>query len=244
MSHGFFATIFYIPIYNALILLIDLLPGKSAGLAVILLTLIIRAILYPLSKKSIQTQLQMKRIEPEVQRIREKVKDRNEQGKQMLALYRANGVNPFAGFFLLLIQFPILIGLYAVFRSGLPHVDPTILYPFVHAPTATSISMFFLGADLNQRSLLLALLTVVTQFIQINIALPKSEKKQGGSFQTDLAHSMNVQMRYIFPLIIFPVAYFSSVLGLYLTITNIFMIFQELFVRRKLARTYESKTAK
>lgn len=237
MSHGFFATLFYIPVYNTLIFLIDILPGKNAGLAVILVTLIIRLALFPLSRKSIKTQLEMKQIEPEVQKIREKIKNRNEQGRQILALYKAKDVNPFAGLLLLIIQLPILIGLYQVFRSGLPKVNEALLYGFVHAPS--SISMFFLGSDLMRHSIIFAALAVITQFIQINISLPKTKKKENASFQHDLAYSMNVQMRYIFPLILFPIAYISAVIALYLTTTNIFMIFQELFVRRKLTRQYD-----
>jgi membrane protein insertase Oxa1/YidC/SpoIIIJ len=86
------------------------------------------------------------------------------------------------------------------------------------------------------KSVVLAILAVITQFIQINLSLPKVVKKAGGSFQTDLAHSMNVQMRYIFPLIMFPIAYISSVLALYLITTNLFMTAQELFVKRKLEK--------
>jgi YidC/Oxa1 family membrane protein insertase len=236
MSHGFFATIFYIPLYNALIFLINTVPGRSAGIAVILLTLIIRLILYPLSKKSIRTQLQMRQIEPEVQKIKEKVTDKQEQARQLMQLYKDKGVNPFAGLFLILLQFPILIGLYRVFRSGLPTVDPTLLYSFVHLPA--TVAMNFVGINLVYKSILLALITVITQFIQLNLALPTPKKGEDKSFKGDLAYSMNMQMKYIFPLVIFPIAYFSAVLALYLTTSNIFMILQELFVKRRLQKEY------
>jgi YidC/Oxa1 family membrane protein insertase len=239
MISGFFTTVFYIPFYNAFVFILNILPGHGAGLAVILLTLIIRFVLFPLSKKSIRTQILMKQIEPEVQKIKEKYKDNNaEQGKKMLELYREKGINPFAGFLLILIQLPILIGLYHVFQSGFPNVDTTILYGFVQAPTA--ISMQFLGFDLLTSTplrLILAILAVITQFIQINLSLPKSKKATGPTtFQQDLAHSMNIQMRYIFPLIMFPIAFISSVIALYLITTNIFMTAQELFVKRKMVR--------
>lgn len=237
MKQGFFATIFYIPLYNALIFLVSVMPGKSAGLAVVALTILIRIVLYPLSKKSIRTQLQMKRIEPDVQRIKEKVSDKQEQARQMMDLYKKNGINPFAGFLLLLIQLPILIALYQVFQSGLPSVNADLLYGFVRMPE--SVSMSFLGIDLLRKSIPLAILAVVTQFIQINISLPKSvKKKDNASFQSDLAHSMNVQMRYIFPLVLFPIAYVSSVLAIYLTTSNVLMTLQELFVRRRMIKQY------
>jgi YidC/Oxa1 family membrane protein insertase len=241
MSHGIFSTIFYIPLYNSLVFLISAIPGHSAGVAVIFLTLIIRFILFPLSKKSIKTQLQMKQIEPELARIKEKVTDRQEQARQTMQLYKDKEVNPFAGFFLILIQFPILIGLYRVFRSSLPAIDATLLYNFVHAPASVAMSLF--SIDLSHRSFVLAVLVVITQFIQLNISLPKSKKPEKPSFQSDLAHSMNMQMKYVIPLILFPVAYLSSVLAIYLLTSNIFMIFQELFVRRRMARKFELQTA-
>lgn len=239
MSHGIFSTLFYIPVYNALIFIIDKIPGHSAGLAVIALTIIIRLVLFPLSKSSIKTQLQMKRIEPEVAELKKNVKDRQLQAQELMKLYKERGINPFAGFFLLLIQFPILIGLYNVFRSGLPKVDASILYRFV--PSPEFVGMTFIGIDLLHKSYPLAILAVISQFIQINLALPKSKKPTDSSFQNDLAHSMNMQMRYILPLIMFPIALVSSVVALYLISSNVFMIFQELFVKRKLEQEYKNK---
>jgi YidC/Oxa1 family membrane protein insertase len=237
MSHGFFATVFYIPFYNAFVFIVNLLPGHTAWIGVVLLTLLIRFVLFPLSKKSIRTQILMKKIEPEVQKIKDTVKDTQQQSLQTLALYKEKGVNPFAGLLLVLIQLPILIGLYRVFRSGLPHIDGSILYPFIHA--AEPVSMHFFGTDLESKVLriVFAIIAVVTQFIQINLSLPKSVKKAGpSSFQQDLAHSMNMQMRYIFPLIMFPIAYISAVISLYLITTNLFMTGQELLVKRKMER--------
>ncbi|MCC2631100.1 MAG: 60 kDa inner rane insertion protein preprotein translocase subunit YidC [Candidatus Paceibacter sp.] len=236
MSHGFFATIFYIPLYNALVWLIDILPGHPAWVAVVLLTVIIRFVLYPLSKSSIKTQILMKQIEPEIQKIREKITDKAEQGRKTLELYRSKGINPFAGFLLLLIQLPIVFGLYKVFSSGLPKIDTTLLYSFVAVPE--SVAMSFFGLDLASAPLriVLAILAVITQFIQINLALPKVTRKEGGTFQNDLAYSMNMQMRYILPLIMFPIAYISAVIALYLITTNIFMTAQEIFVKRRMER--------
>ncbi len=237
MEHGFFATVFYIPFYNAFVFIINLLPGHSAAWAVVLLTIIIKFVLFPLSKQSIRTQIMMKKIEPDVQKIKDTVKDTREQSMKILGLYKERGVNPFAGFLLILIQLPILIGLYQVFQSGLPQIDLTLLYSFVKAPAEVAMHLFGIGLDSKVLRVVLAIIAVVTQFIQINLSLPKSVKKAGpSSFQQDLAHSMNVQMRYIFPLIMFPIAYISSVIALYLITTNVFMTGQELLVKRKMEK--------
>ncbi len=238
MKHGIFATLFYIPLYNGLVFLIDILPGHSAGFAIVLLTLIIRLVLFPLSRKSIKTQLQMKQIEPDVQRIKNETKDKQEQAKRLLELYKEREINPFAGFFLILIQLPILIALYKVFRSGLPAVDPTLLYSFIEAPK--EVFMTFIGIDLMQKSIILALITAITQYIQISLSLPTPPKKDPAvkSNVPDFAQTMNTQMKYVFPVLIFFIASVSAVIGLYLAISNIFMILQEIFVRRKLMKQY------
>lgn len=240
MSHGILSTLFYIPVYNALVFIIDKMPGHSAGLAVIVLTFIIRIVLFPLSKSSIKTQIQMKKIEPEVAQLKKDIKDRQAQAQALMKLYKEKGIKPFSGFILLLIQLPILIGLYRVFNSGLPVIDTSILYSYINP--YVSPTMVFLGIDLMKKSFLLAILAVVTQFIQINLALPKSTKPKESSFQGDLAHSMNMQMRYILPLIMFPIALVSSVIALYLISSNIFMIFQELFVKRRMELDYQKES--
>jgi YidC/Oxa1 family membrane protein insertase len=134
--HALFDLLIYVPLYNALIFLINIMPGHSAGLAAVLLTLLIRLVLFPLSRKSIKTQIKMRKIEPMVQKLRAEVKDKQEQAKKLMELYKQQDVNPFAGLFLVLIQLPILIGLYSVFHSGLPTIiNPDALsfrsFPFI-----------------------------------------------------------------------------------------------------------------
>lgn len=239
MTHGFFATIFYIPLYNALVALINILPGYNVGLAVIVLTIIIRFVLYPLSRSSIRTQMKMKEVEKDLEIIKKKYPDRQEQARQTMALYKEKGVNPFSGILLLIIQLPILIALYQVFNNTFPKISADILYSFVSVPPA--VIMNFLTIDLTSPSIisriLLALIAVGTQFIQINIAVPKMKKADVSSFGNDLAYNMNVQSRYILPLVLFPVAYLFPVICLYLIASNVFMIFQELYVRKTLRKT-------
>lgn len=236
---SFFSIILYTPLYNALVFCIDFLSFHNAGLAIVVLTIIIRIVLFPLSRQAIKTQLQMKQVEPELQKIRDTIKDKQEQAKQTMRVYKERGVNPFASIFLLIIQLPILIGLYQVFRSSLPKIDAAILYPFIAAPT--SVHMSILGISLIGNSIILALVSVITQFIQLQLSLPKVKKSEKRSFQNDLAYNMNVQMKYIFPLILFPIAYISPVIAIYLITSNIFMTLQELFVRRRLAAQYNNQ---
>ena len=88
-------TFIYDPLYNGFVFIFDVLPWIDAGLAVILFTIVIRLILFPLSKKAIVTQVKMKEIEPELNRLRKEVPDRQQQALKVMELYKTKGVNPF-----------------------------------------------------------------------------------------------------------------------------------------------------
>src|SRR3990172_11473486 len=132
---AFFNTFFYEPLYNGLVFLISVMPGTDVGLAVIVLTLLVKIIILPLSHKSVASQAKMRSIEPEMKRVKERHKDKQEQARQVMDLYKKHGVNPFSGCFLMLVQLPIIFALYWVFFKGLANnIDQTILYSFVVAP--------------------------------------------------------------------------------------------------------------
>src|SRR3989344_5746603 len=145
MIKAFFKTVFYKPLYNGLIFLIDILPGIDLGVAIILFTILVRLILFPLSRQSVKTQLKMRQIEPLIAASKEKHKNsRDEQARDRLRFYKENDHHPLSGVLLMLIQLPILISLYVVFSvSGLPTVHPELLYSFVKMPE--NISVIFLG---------------------------------------------------------------------------------------------------
>lgn len=213
------------------------MPGSDAGLAVVIFTILVRLALYPLSKKSIETQFKMKSIEGDVERIRASVKDKAKQAAQTMELYREKGLNPLSGFALIIVQIPIIFALYHIFlRSGLPIIDTNMLYSFISVPDA--INMHFLGVfDLTAKSYVLALICAVSQYFQAKLALPPAKpQKDSTSFKDNLARSMNIQMRYFFPVMVFFIVYnLSSIIALYWITNNLFAIAQEWHVRRKLA---------
>ncbi len=233
-------TLIYVPLYNGLIFLMDILPRIDAGVAVLLFTIIVKLILFPLSYRSIKTQANMKRIEPELNAIKLKFEDKQEQARQIMALYKAKGINPFSGFFLILIQLPIIFALYSIFlKSGLPSINIDILYPFVHVPDF--VNMKFLGLlDISSKSIILSLCAAVTQFFQIKFSMPKPAAAPAGSpasFKDDLARSMSFQMRYIMPVVVFFISYsISAAVALYWSVSNLFMIAQEIYVRSRVRR--------
>lgn len=229
----------YRPLYNGLIYLFDLLPWIDAGLAVILFTVIVKLALFPLSRKAIVTQARMKEIQPELESIQQKYKeDKQAQSLAIFDLYKRKQVNPFSSILLIIIQLPILIALYSVFvRSGLPTVKIDLLYAFVHVP---QIDMHLFGIfDIAKRNIILALIAAVAQFFQIKYSLGKvPDKKENPSFQEDFARSMSTQMKYVFPVLIFFMSYTTSgVIALYLTVSSLFTLGQEIYVKRQLNRS-------
>jgi YidC/Oxa1 family membrane protein insertase len=99
----------------------------SYGLAIILLTLMVRLLLLPLSIKQTKSMREMQAIQPEIKRLQAKHKgDRQKMNEELMALYKEHGVNPFGGCLPLLMQFPILIGLFYVIRSPLKYMGDVV----------------------------------------------------------------------------------------------------------------------
>lgn len=235
--------IFYIPLYNGLVGLIDILPNADIGISVIILTIIVKLLLFPLSASQIRTQIKMKEVEPEMKRIREEHKDnREEMGKQMLDVYRKNKINPFAGIFLILIQIPVIFSLYFVFvNSGFPEINADILYSFV--PKPDYVNTMFLGlVDLTlSKNILIALLAGVSQYYQMQIVMKKTEQPnkdpKDKTMMDDVMKTMQFQMKYMMPILTFIISFtLVSVVGLYWLVANIFAILQELYITKKIRK--------
>lgn len=238
MISAVFNEIFYRPLFNALVFLTGVLPFHDLGLAVILLTVGVRLILFPLTHKATKTQNQMKMLEPELKKIKNDIKDRQEQARLTMELYKQHGINPFSGIFLIFLQLPILIALYLVFREDLA-ANMNYLYSFVSFPE-TIHTNFFGFIELGKRSILLAALAGLSQFLQMKLAQPPkslSAKKEG----PDFAKMMSLQMTYMMPVFIFIIAIrFPAAVSLYWTTINIFATVHEGIVRKKAQKIYAS----
>ena len=232
-----FSSVIFNPLYNSLIFFINHVPFADVGIAVILLTLLVKFALFPLAHSAIKSQARINSVKGELDGIRDKYKkDKQEQARQTMALYKKKGINPFSSILPLFIQLPIIIGLYWVFfKGGLPEINMDILYSFVSTPI--EINMKFLGLiDMSGKSIILALLAGVTQFFQAKFSIPKMEPKSDTpSFKNDLARSFHIQMRYVFPVIVAIISYtISAAIALYWVTSNVFAISQEIFVKRKI----------
>ena len=244
MFSSIWHTFFFDPVYNGLVFFVNEVPGGDVGLAIIFTTIVVKIVLLPLSIKAAKTQVMMREIDPKLKALKEKITDKQEQARAMMDLYKEAGVNPFASIFQLFLQIPIIIALYLSVYSGggvaLPEINVELLYSFV--PKPETISMMFLGMiDIAARSLPLAFLAGATQFVHAQMSIPKPEAKKEGeevSLKADFARSMQTQMRYVMPIIIFVVAYtISAAIALYFTVSNLAAIAQELVVRKHRKQT-------
>lgn len=224
----FFYLVLYQPLFNALVLLYKYLPGHDFGIAIVFLTLIIRIILFPISRQAVNSQKNLQRLQPKIQEIQKKYKnDKEKQAKEVLDLYKAEKINPFSALLLGLIQIPILIALYRVFWAGLNPKELSSLYGFVSSPGQINV-LFLHLVDLSKPNLLFAVLAGITQYFQSKMLLPKTA--QG----SDVARAMQSQMTYFLPVFTIIILFnLPSALGLYWTTSGIFSIIQQYFVLKK-----------
>lgn len=225
-----FNTILYQPLLNVLVLLYLYLPGHDFGVAVIILTILTKLIFYPLGVKAIKSQRALSTLQPKIKEIQEKYKeDKEQQTKEIMALYKVEKINPFSGCLPILIQLPVLIALYRVFWFGLKPEQMTLLYSFV--PLPGTINPSFLGIiNLAEPNIILAILAGVLQFIQIKKSMPATKiKKDSG-----VSEHMQKQMQYFMPIFMIVILFrLPSAIGLYWVTTTIFTIVQQYVILKK-----------
>lgn len=222
-----FKIILYRPLFNGLILLYQYLPGHDFGVAIIVLTIIIRILLYPLMVLSIKSQKAMSEIQPKLKAIQEQYKeDKEKQTKEMLELYRKEKINPFSGLIPVFFQLPILIALYHVFLRGLQPGMMVYLYNFVPKPSIINpnflgiLNLTQTGSEIN---LALGVLAGISTFFQTKMLTDKTIQKEQGQ----MAKFSN----YFFPIFtIFFVWNFPAAIGLYWITTTLFSIFQQFLI--------------
>lgn len=130
-----FTTIIVQPIFNLLVLIYALIPGHNFGLAIIIFTILIRILLWPLVKKQLHQARAMRELAPEIKKIKAATKgDRQKESMLTMELYREREINPFVSLGVAIIQIPILIGLYSGLRRIIndPHQIISFSYPFLH----------------------------------------------------------------------------------------------------------------
>lgn len=194
-------TLIVRPIFNLLVFVYAILPGHNFGLAIIVFTVLVRLLMWPLVKKQLHQAKAMRELQPELKRIKAAAKgDRQKESVLMMELYKERGINPFSSIGLLIVQVPIFIGLYSGLRKVVdnPHAIIDFSYPFMHniswiKELATDIHKFdstlFGVVDLSRAALdkaghiywpamVIVLASVVVQYFQAKQLAPNDGEKK------------------------------------------------------------------
>lgn len=234
-----FNLFIYQPLYNTLVFLYNIIPGGDFGIAIIAITILLRALLIPVYKKQIQSQKQLQILQPKIKEIQQKFKnDKEKQTKELMELYKTHKTNPFSGCLPLIIQLVFLIAIYQILitisNSGLT-IDPAKLYSFV--PNPGKINHLFIGiVDLTKASPIIAFLAAVAQYYQTKMLIdkPRVETAPKKNDEPDFASIMNKQMLYIGPLLTFFIGIkFPAGLSLYWLAGTLFMLVQQILLEKK-----------
>jgi YidC/Oxa1 family membrane protein insertase len=201
MIANIFTTLIIKPIFNLLVLIYALLPGHNFGLAIIIFTIIIRLLLWPLVKKQLNHAKAMRELAPEIKKIKQAAKgDRQKESQMTMELYKEREINPFASLGILIVQLPILIGLYSGLNRIIkdPHQIVTFSYSFIQHLSwienlSHNIHQFddsLLGfVNLTRTAagpegiywfgILIAAAAAIAQFFQSKQLMPQSEDARG-----------------------------------------------------------------
>lgn len=225
-----YETVLTRPLLNALIWLYNTIAFNDLGIAIILLTILIRIILFPVFQKSARYQIAIQQLQPRMAELKQKYKkDIRKQSEEVMALYKEYKVNPFSGFLFLLIQFPILIALYHIFlRIFTPEILEK-LYSFVAVPT--DLNPMFLGLlNLQEASILIVLLSALAQYWQVKMTLPKLTAGK----ELTSTEKMGRRMAYIGPILTFVIfARLPSAVSLYWLASSLLSILQQAIINHQ-----------
>ncbi len=257
-ERGFISSVayqlFFRPLYNAVIGLTDIIPGKQIGFGIIVATFLIRLLLLLPNQKALQSQKKMMKLQPELEKIKKQHKgDQARISQETLALWQKHKVSPVGGCLPVLLQLPLLIAIFYVVREGFTVYQTQHLYPFFANLDLATFNQNFLGfLDLTGiNRTWLPVVVGLLQFVQLKLSFSMREKKSGKKDVIDIKANgepdlnqiaqdpmkmMNKTMLYIMPLMLaFMTATFPAGVGLYLIVSTLFGIFQQYSVNRKTA---------
>ncbi len=196
---NFFDVILVQPIFNILVVIYGLIPGQDFGIALILFTIAVRLLMWPLVKKQLRQTKVMRELQPELAKIKARAKgNRQLESQLMLELYKEKGVNPFSSIGTLLLQLPIFIALFAVVRLITENHDNIAKFtydflegiPGIHDAIVGQLHHTLFGlVDLTKHAtepgggtywplLIMAVMAGILQFFQSKMLLPQPKQKR------------------------------------------------------------------
>jgi len=237
-----FDAILIAPLVNALFFIYGIIPGHDFGLSIILLTILIRLVLWPLANKQLHSQKKMQALQGDIAKVREKAAgDKQKESAMLMELYKEKEVNPFSACLPTLLQFPILIAMFVVFKKAtgsIAGVEQLLYTPVKNLPYIQQIisgqipfnTDLFGLINMAKPSIALAIIAGITQFAQVKMITPSKQKTNTKDPQAQMTSLMN----YTFPALTVFIAWsLPAALPTYWITTNLVAIFQQWLVMRK-----------
>lgn len=243
-----FHYVFYEPVYNILMVLYmaiaHVFPGGAFAISIVVLTLLLRGAMIPLTRKQLRSSRAMQELQPKLKELQARYKN-DPQGlmQAQQALYKEHGVNPVSGCLPLLVQMPFIYALYDSFFTALKpsSASETVvhhlarinadLYPFVPHLQHMPLTAFF-WTDLATPDPLhiLPVLAGLFTFVQLRMAMPVRKPTPAGARQDSMTQATST-MQYIMPFFTIFIAWsFPSGLSLYWVTSTIFSAAQQFFI--------------
>ncbi len=247
---GFFTKLFRTfvtkPLFNGLIFIASYVPGHNLGIAIILLTIVVRLILLVPNQHALEGQRKLQVLQPKLDELKKKYpNDAKRQQEETLKLWKEYKINPLQSCLPTLLQFPILIGLFNVIRDGSTiATSKHLLYSFYTSLPANFFTTSLFGLDLLKPEIIvLPISLAIMQFIQMKMMFAKTkkveEKKQGVVEEKKSwvpKFDQQTIMLYVFPVMIGAFAFnFPAAVAIYWGASTLFGIGQQWFVLRKKA---------
>lgn len=214
------------------------------GIAIILLTILIRTLLIPIILPSMKNMKKQRDLQPELDKIRKKYKhDKQKQAEEQMKLFQKHGLNPASGCVTQISMIVVLIALYSVIRmfsinGDITSINELLYFAALKFAPGTQISTNFLYLDLAQKDtyFVLPVLAGLFQFLSSKMMMPYSKAGEKAAKKTpdrkdDLAYNMQQQMLYMMPLFTVYISYtLPSAIALYIFTTTVFSLVQQYFV--------------
>jgi YidC/Oxa1 family membrane protein insertase len=236
-----FHYVFYLPVFNVLMVIYEALntffPAGAFALAIVILTLIIRSALIPLTRKQLQSTRKMQLIQPELKALQQRHRgDPQTMMAEQRRLYKENGVSMYGGCLPLLVQMPFLYALYGAFLTVIQHTGSVTkingdLYPFVPHLTVFPQTGFFWANLIHPDPWhILPILAALLTFIQLRMAMPVRKPRLPGE-NPDPTMQATATTQYIMPVVTLFIGWtFPAGLALYWCISTAFSAVQQYFI--------------
>jgi YidC/Oxa1 family membrane protein insertase len=230
------------PLFNLLVFFTQHLPNKSLGWGIVLLTVLVRLLLFIPNQKAMKSQRNMQKLQPKLEEVKKKFAgDQQKIAMKTMELYKTHKISPVSSCLPMLFQIPIMLGVYYIVRDGLsPHMAH-LLYSFQQNVVITNVDSLFLGIDLLKKNIyVLPAVVGIAQWIAIKLSFISKKKKSGGKSAKKEGmggqmEQMNVVMQWGMPLMIaFFTRSFPAAVGIYWLTSTLFGIAQQKYVNWKL----------